>query len=98
MKPIAKPRIGGGQAYKVAGFVLVCLGVVGSCSGGAAMDPTLGLVGTAALALGVLLIAIGFWIGLFAAIEARLIDVQRDLRGDAAEGAPASPKGDPEYW
>lgn len=93
-KPIAAARIGSGGVMIFLGAVGLALGVLLSAAGSSAMDPGLSGFGFGLALLGGALLSIGFWVRLFGRIEARLIDIQRDLRGEEPTAEAVKPAGD----
>jgi hypothetical protein len=84
---VAPARIGGGIGYIVGGMLCLALAAFAAfaASGGAG-----GAAGAAAAfsALGLGLVAIGFWIRLFGLLERRLIDIQLVLLSAPKQSTP----------
>jgi len=75
MSKIEPPRIGTGKGYFIGGVVSLVLGVLISAAS-SPLDRSPAAIGGFLFALGTGLIAVGFWVKLFGALERRLIDIQ----------------------
>lgn len=94
---IAPPRIGSATGYFIIGAALIAFGLFAAVAAAGGGSGAAGAAGFC-LTIGALLIGIGFWVRLFAMLELRLIDLQRDLRGrDGISEATAQPPTADQY-
>lgn len=70
---VAPPRIGSGSVFIAIGVLLLAAGLLACIAGAVAF-------GVALASLGAGLIAVGFWSSLFSRLEARLMDIEAELK------------------
>ena len=74
----AQPRIGSARIFYIVGGVLVAIGIVSALAAAGGSNGA-AAIGGAAVAMGGAVIAAGLLVGLFAQIEARMIEIQKAI-------------------
>lgn len=79
-QPVRPARLGRGTGWIFGGAALLLLGLFVAVAAGAAGDSGSSALGGFVAVFAGGMIAVGFWTRLFSAVEARLIDIEAELK------------------